>query len=367
MVRFLSGSIEIHVSEERLTLLASNAKPHFNGLGLALFLVVAALGCGGETGGKGGGDGGAGPIRQDGDCSDPLDFEAHHKEMGRIPFIEGSRDGAAAEQVGSCGGLGAEVVIAWTAKKHGMVEIGPIQESPGLILYARRACGDPLSEIACSRERRLPSIEVQEGETLYVMADTNGGVPYFELAFNLIPLLGDGDVCVPQATAGICKEGLRCKSGGHCAANIPPIITKLLVAENEAEGKIKVRAYGEAPDRNTTHVVYTFFDEEGEPSSKPQKANIQQIQKEPEFWVSHSIKRSDVMGAVSVQAQFLDAFGGEGNILEQAIAPSPIRMEGEECDPDPYFGTCSDGLYCESETKDPPICEPLPPEGEGLR
>lgn len=339
-----------------------------------LFALAAAAtllllgGCGnGEGAGGGGGEGGS--VLPGGTCSDPVDFDANFKEMGRIPFIEGDREGAEAEHVGSCGGLGAEVVIAWTAKRHGVVNIGPIGPSPGLILYARRDCEDALSELSCSRERRLPPLEVEEGETLYVFADTNGGVPHFELAFDFTALLDEGDTCVPPQTAGLCKAGLLCKDPGVCGPNIPPIVTDALAHERELEDgskRIKLRAYGEAPDRNTTHVVYIFLDEEGEQVGRPARSNIQMIQKEPVFWVGHTVGRKDYPGAVTVRFQFQDAFGGESNILERTIAPPPVRGEGDECDPDIYFGICDEGLFCEAEESDPPTCESLATEDEDL-
>jgi carboxyl-terminal processing protease len=130
-------------------------------------------GAGGQAQGAIGGRGGAagsGPGEPDGTCRAPFTLTADSTYWR----AEGTNEGAPSEQSGSCAGLGAEVVYAWTSDATGWVQ-ATLTGDGDPALYVRQTCDDANSELVCNDDAEGLSsaayFRAKPGRTYYLFAD----------------------------------------------------------------------------------------------------------------------------------------------------------------------------------------------------
>lgn len=124
--------------------------------------------------------------------------------------VEGENAGAPLEDVGSCnaGTLGPEVAHAFTAPADGPVCARTLGSPIDTVVYVRRTCGEPASELACNDD-------VEDGElTSAVAFDAIAGETYavFVDAFDL----GDEGEYVLAIVPGPCAAVVSCDADDAC-------------------------------------------------------------------------------------------------------------------------------------------------------
>lgn len=168
------------------------------------------------------------------DAPDDLASVAERTATGFI-YDDITRDDSAGS--GSCGGLGADRVLRFTAPSAGTWRVAVEANIPGYepVVHARRVCADPATELACrddvagspATRIHLP-LEADETVFLFVDADnTRGG--FFRLVVDPVPVV-DAD-CDPLGFTDACAPDRECVDGA-CVARTPPRLDTVQVVRH---------------------------------------------------------------------------------------------------------------------------------------
>lgn len=169
-------------------------------------------------------------------CAAPDDLSAvaERTETGFV-YDDITRDDSAGSA--SCGGLGADRVLRFTAPTAGTWRVAVEANVPGYepVVHARSVCADPATELACrddvsgSPATRI-HLPLDADETVYLFIDadnTRGG--FFRVTVDAVPVV-EAD-CDPLGFANACAPELECVEGA-CALKTPPRLDTVRVVRH---------------------------------------------------------------------------------------------------------------------------------------
>ena len=311
------------------------------------------------------------------DCRAPARLEEvgvfePDSRMWRLDVTIG--DANSANEIGSCGGDGAEYVIEYTVNAPMALEISTDDFSNTLdtVLYTRiGACDAAGEEIACNddasafnRQSVIRTAVFEPGTTLWFFVDTKlpGEHDSILLTVQEIPVLDLGAPCDPTGARTICNTGLRCVdlgTGPTCEPGVPPELTDALALRLDADS-IRLIADGFDNDGDATGLAVTLLDGNGAPLfddvvpfAPPPPAGA------PEFRGAAVIDGVDAAAVVEALVSAVDATGLRSQPLLVPVDDIVQVPSGAACDPAELVDACEPGSRCLDDGQGGFACTPI--------
>jgi hypothetical protein len=292
--------------------------------------------------------------------------------------LEGTSARAAQTAVGSCGGDGREMAYAFVAPEPGEYTFAARAADPGgggvpfaPVVYVRRVCDDPTSELACdagaTAGEGAPSAVTRllaTDEPIIVFVDAadafTGGA--FTLDVTLDRPGAPGEACDPDGGPNNCAPELRCLAVGgdtRCRIVAAPSISAARLIVEPVAGTLGLRLDGLDPGDDVTGLVLEAVDAAGAvvPLGPQPPGGVRPftalVQAGGRFEGAFSLRAVAGVGASplgrisAVTVEVLDAAGLRSAPLRIEATPAPRLGPGEVCDPDRIFDACADGLLCD--------------------
>jgi hypothetical protein len=300
-------------------------------------------------------------------CADEVDLSSAavaDAENARWIYTGSSR-GAAQANAGSCGGNGRELVFLFTAPEFGQYGFRT-RDPDGVpnfdaVLYARRACEDPASELGCDNAPDAPDaslrLQMNAGEIVHVFVDAFG--PFtggdFELEVSLRRPAAEGQPCDLADGENACGENLVCLSvdeSFRCRPLVAPTVEAATLAFNPDFGALGLRVSGTDPGNDVVAVALTARDAEGGEvplgvgDDRQAFDALQQGEGAFEGEVRLRVPR-DLPPVAEITLEVVDAAGLRSEPLVLAAVAPEARAAGEACDTSRTFDACAPGLVCD--------------------
>lgn len=301
-------------------------------------------GIGGEggVGGQGGEGGQAGEGGQGGEAPPPC---------GQIPLIDAQfqargpdrwrLDGVgplSASLQGSCGGAGAEAVVAFTAERAGLYTFSTHDPATryDTVLYVRSDCLATDSELACNDDRGTPQsgllVTLEAGQSVVLVVDAFGEPSG---PFALTATRADRAVR-PQVMDGM--------------ANIT------------AQQEMAIRLIGQDPNADVVAMEVVALTA-GQPLTEPLRVALDDAFGEVDFVGTTRVPV--LAGADTLRVRAVDSTDAHSDPIDLILGPQVVLPLGEPCDPDRVQNTCENNALCIAR-----CVAPSPPEivdGEAWR
>ena len=297
--------------------------------------------------------------------------------------------GGDAAQRGTCGGAGPERAFHFTAPSTGRWGFGA-EASPGgaffdAVLYARSACDDPTTELAC--DAQVPTIEIslEAGQGTFVLVDGRdaGAEGAVGVRARVATLAGEGEFCDLAGVPRACRDGLICRRRGAdavCLSFEGPAITAAEGFFDLDSRLLTVALHGTDQDDNPSAIEVVPLDVTGSPIPNPEVFPVF-VAEAGEFSATATCVVGSPLVVFGATVAVRDRAGLES---EPFAIPALVRTrhlgEGEACDPERLRSVCGPALECApDEAGGPPTCRPvhqdcdavavdlsaLPPDAEG--
>jgi hypothetical protein len=201
---------------------------------------------------------------------------------GYASSLAGSTEGSGRRHTGSCGGAAPQVVHSYTLPVAGdlVIDVDPRVTRWDALMFARTACADPESEVACNDDRlpgilRAPHAEARSlaaGARVYVFLDgyARSDLGDYKLDLRVRPLVGAGAQCDPEVDLVRCGEGLACRAtpedalGGRCMAAHAPVLGAAAARTLNAD-RLRVVLDGADQDMDADRIAIELLDAGGTP------------------------------------------------------------------------------------------------------
>lgn len=334
---------------------------------------------GGEVDATAAGDAGGGPDPDArvvppvfGTCGRIADLveEAVATETGFS--LAGTSRGAAQTEVAACGGNGRELAYRFTAPEPGEYRfaVTPAAADDGVsfegVVYLRRLCEDPTSELACDvgavGESAAVTVLLAADESVVVFADAVGAFTggAFDLDVTLDRPGAPGEACTPDGGPNECAPALRCLAvdgTARCRIVVSPEVSEARLMVDPVRRTLGLRLAGLDAGEDVTALVLEAVDAAGLPVSlgpRPPgglRAFTALAQADGAFQGAFT-QRGDPFGpptpaVAAVTIEVLDAAGLRSPPLRVEAEPPSARGPGEACDVERIFDACAAGTLCD--------------------
>jgi hypothetical protein len=346
-----------------------------------------AGGIGGSGGvGGGGGAGGAGMPSQS--CASAIDFNAQAQAGADGALsLAGQTPDAGEQQSLDCGDSaeGPEVVYHFAAPAAGLWAFTTVQ--PGVdpdtlfdtVLYARGACDDAASELACNddaefgvHQSRL-TLRLDQGQGIFLFVDTYTGTDggAFVLTASPVPVVGEGGDCDPTESANVCAEGTTCLTQDFgdtytCVAATAPVITHAEAFLSPEFGTAGFRVEGTDAENNVSGMLLQVFDAQGNEIpltafGGPIQIGFDTLEQANGQFVGTVRYPGLPAGAATAMIGAFDDTDLWSDLAEIEFAAPPVVGEEQACDPQRGLNACDNGLYCHQDAPNTYSCAAAEP------
>lgn len=322
------------------------------------------------------GDGCSATCTLEGTCDAPIDWTLVASDGQLGMSFTGTIRAPAANEEGTCGAAGGEVIYIATAPQDGMFSLSH-SSSLRSVNWVRSSCADAETERFCRQTLSAANFEVAEGETLYFAIDLPEGESEADVTIvaEFFPWKQEGESC-GHIASGRCAPGLTCDDISvfqRCKVNHAPVLDEALVLRKGDD--LSLVASGSDANGNTSHAIEVrFFDAEDVPLLVTDRDRdgtldsdilvaiadfdaISDVAFLKTAWVDGFFQRHPE--AVRAEVSMRDSEGFRSDWIATDILPLPEIAVGGSCDMRRRANHCEVDAVCRPDDTDTPVCQTL--------
>lgn len=323
-------------------------------------------------------DGCSATCTLEGTCDEPIDWMLVSAPTTLGQSFTGTIRAPAANETGSCGGAGREVIFRAVAPQDGVFGISHASNVSS-VNWVRTSCGDPSTERICVPTPVARHTPVSAGDTIYFAIDLPEGASEAEVTIigEFFPWRQVGENCDGIAASGQCAPGLTCNDISvfrKCTVNHAPVVEEahalrsgddliVLASGNDPNGNMVAALDLRFFDASGNALLVGDTDRDGTPDDEILVVSVDLRDREPSVTFAETALVQGFFAqhpeAVRAEVGIRDSEAVRSEWYSTEIRPQPEIRVGGACDWRGRADRCEAGAVCWSEPDEAPVCQPL--------